>query len=153
MKFIIEVKVREYFDRINKNSTSGKFDSKLEYYWLCALVGLSYNIYNKQLAENTELTDKFTIKLKPFENEIRALLFYNYINKNLANQTNESILKHMSLFFSSDSLTKLSELGMNELNYYASGGFSIIQEKIPISNDLSNFLIEYLKLLSDKIGN
>jgi hypothetical protein len=153
MRFALESKIRKYFENLNTKSSTGKLGARLEYWWLCALVGLVYNKYNKDMNDSVELTDNFTTKLKPFDFEIRALGFYNYINKNLVEQSSKAILRLMEQYFDSDSLTKLSDAGIADLNYYASGGFQIIEEKIPVANDLTTFLISYLELLMEKIGD
>ena len=86
MRFRLESKARNYFENINKNSNSGKVKTRLEYYWLCALIGMVFDAYNKDLVDDIDLFDKFTAKLKAYEFEIRSLIFYKYIQKNFREQ-------------------------------------------------------------------
>lgn len=152
-KWHLEYEIKNYFDKISKNSPYGSINTQLEMHWLCVLVGLIYDEYNPELDTNAEITDRFRSHLKQFDDEIRALVFHKFLFNNSISPKNDDILKFMNTFFTPDNYSKISTEAMKEMDYYASGGFKIILQNIPVANNLNDFIIQYLKLLQKKIGD
>jgi|APSaa5957512493_1039668.scaffolds.fasta_scaffold32040_2 hypothetical protein len=151
--FRLSYDARKYFEKINKNSTSGKFKIMLQQYWLCAQIGILYNEKGTP-PDKKPLTDKFAFPLKEHQHLIRAFAYWRHAeSKNIDPKNEDDVMPSLSMFFDQEALTKLGKLGMSTLDKYAAGGFSIIRKEIPNETDLARFLLEYLILIKNAPDN
>ena len=153
IQFRFGQEAREYFDKIDKNSTSGKFKIKLQAYWLCAQIGILYNEKGTP-PEKKWLVDYFAPPLKSYEDLIRAFAFWRHAKtKNLNPKKESEMLPALDNFFDENARTKLDKIGMNTFDKHAAGGFEIIRDRIGEETDLASFLLEYLELIENAPEN
>lgn len=145
-EFLFGTRERDYFTNLNKNSTTGKIETRMEQFWLCALVGLVYN-RKANPGNGPQMVDEFVEKLSKYENLLRAFVFFRYGEENVYKMGSSEIMNLMSRFFDETTNAKLSKRGYYEFSRFAAGGFEKVQENIGASYDKASFLIKYAKLL------
>ena len=59
-KFVITKDIAEYFDNLNRNSTTGKIKKRMEQWWLCVQLGLIRNQKGQSPGEgSSDMVDYF----------------------------------------------------------------------------------------------
>ena len=134
---------KNYFNKLNKESTTGKLQVQFDFYYLCLIAGF----INGKISEN--IGDKFvddfpSTSFFPQRDLIVGLLIAAEIDRNEIDTTDRKrIEKLMVGLVKSDSPTHMSEKGERLMNQYAQGGFEYIAGKIPSIYNLNTFLVRY----------
>ena len=135
----------EYWRKMSDNPSSGKIDTQLEWYWLCAQLGL---LHNKKSKDNTGFSDvygEWVASLKPHSNIILGMLFKRYI-ESFPSTAEKDIPQYMQKIFTHEGSTKLTSEGFSLLDRFAEGGFQEFKKKSPTSpTKLTIFLEKYLE--------
>ncbi len=151
MKFAMSQEAQLYFQRMNKKKSLGSFETTLEFYWLCAVIGILENQPIEKPDNLEELVDHFTKRLQLNADSIRALLFYSYYSRHHSEFNEERIMTMLGNFLDFDERTRLTAKGMTELNERAEAGFRTIKERFPEPTDVPTFLVDYIDLLDEII--
>jgi hypothetical protein len=149
MSFNMSPDSKMYFNKINRESKSGKFQTQFDFYYLCLIMGL----IKKELKENIgeKFLDEFPSDYHAQREQILGLLISSEIErKGVDFDDRKKIEETMLKMVKPDSPTRLSETGEKLVNQYAQGGFELISNKIPSAYNLDTFLIHYYKLLISK---
>ena len=143
-KFRLRQTATNYWDKLNSAEPSTKDMVKLNFYWLCAQLGMAYD-RRPGLDSGVEMVDKFTKNLEPHSPLIKGFLLaaiwrYREVKKN-------DIQQQFVKLLSAETLTKISSDGMDILDNFAEGGFQMIEKNIPSKNGWSYFMQKYHSLM------
>lgn len=122
------------------------FNDEWDLYYLALLFGLT----NSKKEINTEFCDmykNFIKKYKDSKDVIMTLLIISHANRRELDLSKKEVLEEvLNYFYDSDgSESGLSADAIKQMNYYAAGGFKIIEELVPhYSNVNSGAAIELL---------
>jgi hypothetical protein len=148
VQFMFGEEPRSYFSRLEKSSSSGKFPVMLQKYWLCAQLGLVRG-RKGDVGKSSWVTDNFAPPLSEHQHSIRAFAFFTHCTELAVDvEDEEEMIAAMKNFFDQDRKHKLSGVGLRLLDDYAAGGFEILRDEIPNPSDLSDFLLEYVEILT-----
>jgi hypothetical protein len=145
-KFKLPNIANTYWNKLNDNSSNDSKDSvKLNFYWLCAQLGIVYD--KRKELDGVETTDKFTAKLDPHSSMIRGLILagiwrYREVKKN---DVQDQLIKLLS----ADNFTKISSDGIDILDNFAAGGFQMIEKNIPSKHGWNYFMMKYHSLMQN----
>lgn len=143
MGFRLSDEAREYFRSIDQHSSTGKFNTTWDQYYLCFMAG----VIERRLGEPPEadpFIEKFTVDYRDQRYELLASLVSAEIDrKGLPWEDKDGIRDLMMHLLDSSTPTNLSDDGLEMMNRYAEGGFSLIRERIPKPRDLDEFLVAY----------
>ena len=147
-QFMLGPSPRNYFNELEKSSETGKFKILLQKYWLCAQVGMAFNLRKQREEGDKWVADNIAPPLKENAHFLRGLLFFREAEtKGYSSDDEKDMLDGMKSFFSDERQHKLNDNGLDVIDRYASKGFEIIQERIPNPTDLSSFLVDYVNLI------
>jgi hypothetical protein len=147
-----------FINSIKNNSSTGDFGVMLNFYMLCANLGLAAYDKDESLPEppkpGNEVTDEFTGYTRNSQILNRSFLMYQYLNnlgytkEDLDEDGAEVIENSMDAFLQSSG-SKLTNKGMKLLDSFAQKGWDIIKEaNYHHINDFALFLCKYVDLLS-----
>lgn len=146
MSFKLTKEARAYFDKLDKNSTTGKFENVWDYYYLCLMVGYKKCKFGEDPTE-VEFNKEFPKVYNAHKNLIIATLISTEIQRQGINRNDEDkIRKLMQDLLDRDSSTKLNSEGITLMNKYADYGFKTINEDIIQPQEMD----EFLKIYYDK---
>jgi hypothetical protein len=152
MAFRLSPESRIYYTRLNESSTSGRIDEMLEWYWLCAQLGMLHNQYSDEKIDEAEFARSWTGKMKPYRNQIMAMLFNWFVNfqPEGVKEDKRKVTELITEIFQTDESENpvaISERGLQYLDRLAEGGFKLIEKRMKQSStELHHFLVEYRKL-------
>jgi len=149
---------KSFYNSIKNNSATGTFEVQLNFYMLCANLGLAAYDKDKTLPDppkvGNEATNDFTGYTRNSQILNRSFLMYQYLNslgytkKELNEDGAEQIERSMDVFLQSSG-SKLSNKGMKLLDTFAQKGWDLIKEaNYHHINDFALFLCRYIDLLS-----
>jgi len=142
--FRLSNKARTYFDKINKNSTTGTFETMWDGYYLCLMIGFRSGELGEEVSSDLEFTKDFP---KPYNSKkypiIASLVLAEMNRQGIIKNDSEEIRKLMLELLDKDAVTKISNEGLKTMNRYAEKGFVLLHEKIPPFNEMDNFLKRY----------
>ena len=148
MSFRLSEKARNYFRRIDEKSTSGKFDTMWDKYYLCLMAGFTEVELGDEISQEYEFIDRFIQDYYEQRLQIVAALVDAEIRRRgISLEDSEMILKIMNDLVEPSSPTCLSDEGHRLMNRYAEGGFNVISERIPQPYDFDMFLKQYYEKL------
>jgi len=146
MSFILSTGAREYFDDIEEKSSTGKFDSMWDKYYLAAMVGIKARDRVKTDEEPTvePFVDTVIADYDDKKYEIYAALIMAEIERQNIPKREESEIRHLMLeILDSHDSTRLSDHGKTLLNCYAERGYRILENQIPTPPEFDQFLEQY----------
>ena len=129
----------------------------LEFYWLCAQLGLVSYDRDKTLPDppgpGNDLVDNFVGRTRHHQVLIRSFLLYRYLASNsydideLEEEEAEEIEQLMDGFLQSTG-SHLRNKGMRTLDTFAQKGWDLLKSKsINLIDDMGLFLVQYVKLI------
>jgi len=134
----------EYYDKMNDSSTSGKITTQLEWYWICAQIGLLRDEKSENNSGFSDVYGEWVSALKPHSNIILGMLFKRHMDS-FPKTAEKDMPKYMQQIFTSEGATKLTSDGFSLLDRYAEGGFQEFKRKHPLPpTQLTIFLEKYL---------
>jgi hypothetical protein len=144
MTFRLSGEARQYFKKIEENSTTGKFETLWDKYYLCLMVGYLNTQLGKETPKSDEFVDSFIHDYSTQRFQIIAMLIISELNRQgIKNMDKKSVKKIMLDLVDHNSNTCLSDEGHKLMNRYAEGGFELIYEEIPQPYDFDLFMKEY----------
>jgi hypothetical protein len=166
MPFDWTIENRNFFSRIgikrtqhsNSSKKSGKIETQMDCFWLCAQIGLHKGEYvdiseKKSPTEKIMINKEFAGNSSIFGKEIMGVVFYRFVeSKGMLEDNQDSMLGLMREFFSESNPDELSSEGYRFLNGYAEGGFQFLHSIFDDDcSDKVEFLIEYSSLFEDNM--
>lgn len=147
--FYISEEALAYMKRINKNSSTGKIDFNLHFWWLCAQIGLMTSDSRFEVSNGKDMVDHFKIgALGAHQNRIRGFFLMTHIlSRDAGGMDRELIEGLMQEVFAEGSNSSLTEEGSEILDRYAASGFRRIRDDIGPQDELKNFVRRYHKLV------
>lgn len=153
MPFRLSKQARSYFSEIEKGSTTGDFDTLWDKYYLSAMAGI---LERRRVPEDEEPDSEQVFMeevIEPYQDQkydiYSALIVAEIERGNIPWDKKSEIRELMLELLDSTSHTQLSDYGAQVLNCYAESGFRLIEDEIPQSFDLDEFLEAYHSLVQD----
>ena len=156
--FRFDDNAKAFVNKLKNNPESANFGTQIEFYWLCAQLGLVAHGKDDSLPQappaGTEMTDDWAGETRKNQFLIRAFVMYRYlcgkgfevIHEDLADDIENAMDGFLQM-----TGTHLTLRGMKELDKFAQKGWNLIHDGgkgISRSNSLSLFLCKYVDLLS-----
>ncbi|ATY84475.1 hypothetical protein CVV65_05485 [Kyrpidia spormannii] len=137
-----------YFSRLKLISSTPKFDK----YYMCLLLGLQERILGDESdVESGYFVDSYPGPYATQADIIAALLIEAELDRQgLMLSDVQGVERLMRRILSPYSSTRLSVDGIDLLNRYAAGGFSLLRQDIPPTNDVATFFKLYCKMLIER---
>lgn len=144
MSFRLSKEARQYFIRLEGKSTTGKFSSFWDKYYLCLMVGFLNKKFGKEPPTSMEFLRDFVQDYSPQRYQIIALLISTELKRQgIKKDDKESIQKNILELIDHSKITGLSDEGQKLMNRYAQGGFEKIYEDIKQPYEFDVFIKEY----------
>jgi len=144
MGFNMSTGAKKYYNKLNRESKSGVFQTQFDFYYLCLIAGFTKKLLKDKTGE--KFVDEFPNDFHTQREQIIGLLITTELaRKGIDTKNREQIEKIMLRLVKPDSPTRLSPDGEKLMNQYAQGGFGYISEQIPSAYNLDTFLIHYYK--------
>ena len=150
---------KSFVANINKNPGSEKIGPEINFYWLCAQLGLiAYSDDDTKpkppsTGTGNEMIDEFAGETRHHQILIRAFLMYRYLSgmnfgiDELEEDSAEDIEILMDGFLQTTG-SHLKNHGMKELDIFAQKGWDLLEDRgLNHINDLETFLVSYVELL------
>ena len=146
---------RAFTTKLKNNPESSNFGVMLEFYWLCAQLGLVAYSQDQNLPKpppaGTEVTGEFTGETRNHQYLQRSFVMFRYLcdmgYEEFDSDSSDPIENAMDQFLQMTG-THLTNRGLKEMDTYAQKGWDIIEEKgISRANTMSVFLTQYVELL------
>jgi hypothetical protein len=148
-KFAQSRRSTEYFDKLNKNSTTGKITYRMEQWWLCAQIGLIANKQGDAPGKgSSDMVDYFIDSMKLGQGRIRGILLMRHFGNVDAGGMKRDILEREMNRMLSGNESRLSDDATHMLDRYATGGLQIIIDEIKNQTELYIFMKKYHKLVN-----
>ena len=131
--FRLSSEAKAYYKKIKDNNTKAPiFHDEWDLYYLSLLLGLANNKRNVKV-ELLDMFRNFSKKYKDSKDSIITLLIIAHAKKRKLDISNKTTLESILHKFYGDieSVSGITEEGIKEMNYYAAGGFEIIEEMVP----------------------
>ncbi len=139
---------KDYYEKLVKKSRTGKFETFFDFYYLCAMVGIS----EPTIAREEDMKGKTGfVRDFPTPNKrhkytlICALVGAELKRQGIDMKDRSSVRAEMTTLIDENAQTKLSREGLNLLDRYAEGGFQKIFNTIGIVDELDVFMGRYYK--------
>jgi hypothetical protein len=152
MSFKLSSEARDYFDTIEKKSSTGKFDTMWDKYYLSAMVGIKANdrVKTDNEPDAEPFVDNVIEDYAEQKYEIYAALIYAEIERQSIPKRAESEIRELMIeILDSNDATRLSDYGKILLNCYAEQGFQILQNNGPTPTEMDEFLRSYHETLGE----
>ena len=144
MTFRLSKDARQYFLKIEERSTTGKFDTLWDKYYLCLMAGFSRIKLGKETSASDEIMPTFIQDYSPQRYQIISLLIATEIKRlGIQNDDKENIKQLMLSLLDHTTITNLNDEGHKIMNRYTEGGFEIIREEIPQPYEFDVFMRKY----------
>jgi hypothetical protein len=145
----------KWFSEIhNKQPIRTKFDL----YYFCLMIGLATGRKSeptKSHPEFTDFTDDFVSDYKPYQRLIIGLLIRAELSRlGVSVMEKDEVRRLFVNLVNPQNPTNLTDMGMNRLNEYSSGGYDYLAEKLGSKPyDVSEFIRAYVRLLHEAINH
>ena len=152
MAFRLSDDARDYFDDIERNSSTGKFESMWDKYYFALMVGLKAR--DRVPTNDEPSVEPFVATIiEDYEEqkfEIFAALIMAEIERQFIPKDEEDEIRELMLsILDSTDPTRLSAKGKQLLNCYAERGYKILQDAGPAPTEFDEFLRKYHKVLEE----
>jgi hypothetical protein len=152
---------KDFVSKLKNNPESAKFGTQIEFYWLCAQLGLIVHEKDKILPKappaGTEMTSDWAGETRQNQFLIRAFVMYRYLcdlgYQKVHSDSAGPIENAMDQFLQMTG-THLTIRGMKEMDRYAQKGWDLIHDGgkgISRTNTMSLFLCRYVDLVDGYI--
>jgi len=130
--------------------------TKFDLYYFCLMVGLATGRKSepaKRCPEFTDFTDNFVSEYKPYQRLIIGLLIRAELSRlGVSVMEKDEVRKLFVDLVNPQNPTNLTDVGMDRLNEYSSGGYDYLAEKLDSKPyHVEEFLRTYAKLLRGAI--
>lgn len=152
MSFRLSEDARDYFDDIEKNSSTGKFESMWDKYYFAAMVGIKARdrVPTNEAPTVEPFVDTVIEDYVDQKFDIYAALIIAEIERQFIPKDEEDEIRELMLsILDSTDPTRLSDHGKQLLNCYAERGYKILQNAGPAPKEFDEFLRKYHKVLED----
>ncbi|WP_330632929.1 hypothetical protein [Halocatena halophila] len=153
MSFRLSKESRSYYNNINKASTTNKFESDWDKYYLSAMAGIKARNRvpdDEEPPAEQQFVDYVIQNYDDQKYEIYGSLIVAEIEREgIPWGQKEEIRQLMLNLLDSSSNTRLSEEGIQVLNCYAEKGFRLVRSEITPQSQLDEFLELYYNFLND----
>ncbi len=152
MSFRLSSSARDYFDKIEKNSSTGEFGSMWDKYYLAAMVGIKARDRVRTDEEPTDepFVDSVISDYDDQKYEIYAALIMAEIERQNIPKREETEIRHLMLeILDSTDPTRLSSYGKTLLNCYAEQGHKLLENRLPAPAEFDKFLEQYHDTLQE----
>lgn len=152
--FRIRNDAKDWFSKIKKPAKdTPPINTDFDLYYLCLMMGLaSKNKNTPNASHSTDFRDRFVKQHEHQKNLIIGLLIQAELSDNgLTLDDKSQAKKILTKLVDPNSITNLTDTGMDKMNAYASGGFDYLQSKMLKPHYAEEFLISYVKLLQDEM--
>lgn len=149
MSFKISSDAKKMCDRINRESTTGKFEM-WDFYYLCLMVGL-IKMKMAEATDKSEFAKTFTSSINPFKHHIIGAIVGSELDRQGMDATKENIMNILKEVVDETANNKLSNHGLDLIDSYAEGGFRFIKQEYPSPVELSDFLIDCFFLINPDV--
>jgi hypothetical protein len=151
MSFRLSTEARSYYRQINEKSTTGRFDSLWDQYYLSAMAGIKDR---SRVLEDDEPGEEFvTDVIQAYDDQkyeiYSSLIVAEIEREGIPWDEKQEIQDMMLKILNSSSHTRLSDYGTTILNCYAEKGFRLIRSDIAAPPELDEFLEQYHGFLED----
>jgi hypothetical protein len=130
--------------------------TKFDLYYFCLMLGLATGRRSEpaKCSEVTDFMDNFVSDYKPYQRLIIGLLIRAELARLGVSVTEKDEVRKLFVdLVSPKSLTNLTDMGMDRLNEYASGGYDYLAESLDSKpHFVEEFLRTYTKLLRSAIA-
>ena len=146
MSFRLSSSARDYFDKIEQNSSTGNFDSMWDKYYLAAMIGIKAR---DRIRTDEEPTDDPFVEsvISDYDDqkyEIYAALIMAEIERQNIPKREETEIRHLMLeILDSTDPSRLTSHGKTILNCYAERGYRILENEVPAPGEFDQFLRQY----------
>lgn len=150
MSFRLSPSARDYFNKVDQNSSTGEFDSMWDKYYLAAMVGIKARDRVKTDDEptNEAFVDTVISDYDDQKYEIYAALIMAEIDRQNIPKREETEIRELMLeILDSTDPTRLTSYGKTLLNCYAEQGYRILETNTPTPGELDQFLRQYHETL------
>lgn len=150
MAFRLSDTAREYFDNIEKTSSTGEFDSMWDKYYFAAMVGIKAR--DREVTDDVPTADPFVEGvIEDYQDqkfEIYAALITAEIDRqNIPQDAEDEIRELMLSILDSSDPTQMSDYGKQLLNCYAERGHKRLRDAGPAPTEFDEFLRKYHQVL------
>ncbi|NMA30225.1 MAG: hypothetical protein GX941_00170 [Candidatus Methanofastidiosa archaeon] len=149
MGFKLSEGASAYLKKLKKNQSNGKFDYDFDFYYLCAVLGMTFRRCIS-LNGGDEITRNFPSKYDKYKHSIIALLIEAEKERT---GKDSSIRKEFEKFMldlvDPHSPTQLNSIGEERLNCYAQGGYELLSERVGSVESLDVFFVKYRSLFDE----
>lgn len=153
MGFKLPKYARKYFNLIDRRVDGGvKFKTLFDQYYLCLMVGLNKgNLGLLEKMEKDRFVEYYPDLYEGVSELIIGLLVDAEMERRAIEPQDKKRIENLILeIIDQNSVTKLSETGMDLLNRYAVSGMDLIRDNIPKTSELETFLIHYYNFLNSE---
>ena len=154
MPFYLRNDTEQWFSHIKDQEP---IETKFDLYYFCLMMGFATGRTSAPLqrSEVTEFQKNYVKAYLPVQKLITGLLIKSEFKKYGVEATEkEQVYKILTEIIDPDSSTKLTEVGLNKLNEYASGGYDVMSEEFPSKfYSVEEFLRAYTLILRNKIAS
>lgn len=149
--FRIRHDTRDWFSKLKKQKPPINTDFDL--YYLCLMMGLaSKNKNTPDPSHSTDFRDRFVKQHEHQQNLIIGLLIQAELSDyGLTLDDKNQAKKIVDKLIDPNSITNLTDTGMDKMNAYASGGFDYLQSEMLKPHFAEEFLIRYVRLLQEEM--
>ncbi len=143
MSFRLSQTARDYFRRIDDNSTTGKFETLWDKYYLCLVSGLVHRRLGQETGTDAEFITSFIAQYFDQRFEIIAAFVAAEMARKDIPVEEKEIRRLMVDLLNPNSPTYLTDEGHRLMNRYAEGGFEVIRDAIPDPFEFDLFMKEF----------
>ena len=150
---------KAFVEKLKNNPESVNIGTQIEFYWLCAQLGLIAHMKDGTLPKappaGTEMVNDWSGETRKNQFLIRAFTMYRYLSGRGFDEVHEDLADDIETAmdgFLQMTLTKLTPRGMKELDKFAQKGWDLIHNAgkgISRSNSLAIFLVKYVEMICE----
>lgn len=151
MSFRMPKASKKYFEGMHKHRDTGaSLDTMFDQYYLCFMAGID----RRKLGSDNDLESDEFIRNFPEDYRERVYLIIGLLidaemeRRGITPDDRKSVEALMLKLLDHESITNLSTEGIHCLNLYSVGGFEIINEEIPKTVYLEEFLPAYVDMMN-----
>lgn len=146
----------DWFSNISKKKPP--INTKFDLYYLCLMIGLAGGRCSEpsnRCPQCTDFVDEFVKDYKPQQNLIVGLLIrVELANKGISLDEKDGTKDLLIKLIDPNSITNLTDYGIERMNAYSSGGFDYLTEKFGSKPYyVEEFLITYVEFLREAVNN
>lgn len=151
MPFYLREDTESWFTHIRDQRP---IETKFDIYYFCLMLGFARGRKSSpsERSDTTEFQKNFVKTYIPVQKLIIGLLIKAELKRlGIESTEKDQVYNLLTSLVDPDSQTKLTEVGVNKLNEYASGGYDVLAEELPSKPySVEEFLRTYRRLFEIK---